>query len=129
MFVFEDLSDFAKWLDQCQQKLSGKAGNEKGAALQFTKGQMFELQNLSQLIKDGSIVIKTVNQQPEPKRELVVKEEKKEERPSGSNNDFLRWVRQHYPPRKYQQACAAINSGMSEEEARRMLSEGSNENT
>jgi len=124
MFVLEDMNDFVKWLDMQVQNLTGKAGNEKGAKLQFTRGQIHELQNLSALINGRSLVIKSAEpKQPETVRTIVIKEEKetREERPSAANNDFLRWVRQHYSPAKYRQACLMIEDKQTEEDVRLFL--------
>lgn len=112
-----NLLDLAKWHDLQEQSLSGKAGNEKGAKQQYSKGQASVHRDMANMIRDGIFVL-----EPPTVKVVQEREEPKEERPAAHNNDFLRWVRQHYSPRNYQEACHLINNGASEEQVRKLLS-------
>jgi hypothetical protein len=125
MFVFNNLMEIGEWLEKQAQALSGKAVNEKGAKLQYTRGQMYELSNLAALIKGKSIVIKEP-EKPAVQEVRIIEDKKSDAKPSAANNDFLRWVRQNYSVRLYQSACADMCEGKTEDQIRRMLSGDTN---
>jgi hypothetical protein len=119
-FQFKTLAEFGEWLrSQAEAKKAEAIQIKNVRSRSFTEGQSFELGNLASLIKAGSIVIEP----PVQKMVLVQNpEEKKEERPSALNSDFLRWVKAHYSPRMYQTACRSIEAGLTEEQIRKELS-------